>query len=321
MKKQISLLFVFILLLTGCSKQPLKDSFSKTKNTLDSYKMIQSQETKGISSDLAVIVKDDINPTTFQATAKGMLLVNETKNEYLVAKQPFKKIYPASLTKVLTAYVVMKYGNLEDEVTIKSDITFNEEDVKVCFLQKGDKVSVETLLHGLLIASENDCAVALARYISGNQNKFVALMNQEAKLLGATNSHFVNPHGLHNKNHYTTPYDLYLIFHAASQYEIFNEIIQKPTYTMVYKNAFGQRVTFDLENTNQYINKDAKLTQPNLVTVLGGKTGTTENSGSSLILLSKSKTDTYISVVTNEEDKEHLYQTMTQLLNEVTIED
>lgn len=321
MKKQISLLFVFILLLTGCSKQPLKDSFSKTTNTLDSYKMIQSQETKGISSDLAVIVKDDINPTTFQATAKGMLLVNETKNEYLVAKQPFKKIYPASLTKVLTAYVVMKYGHLEDEVTIKSDITFNEEDVKVCFLQKGDKVSVETLLHGLLIASENDCAVALARYISGNQNKFVALMNQEAKLLGATNSHFVNPHGLHNKNHYTTPYDLYLIFHAASQYEIFNEIIQKPTYTMVYKNAFGQRVTFDLENTNQYINKDAKLTQPNLVTVLGGKTGTTENSGSSLILLSKSKTDTYISVVTNEEDKEHLYQTMTQLLNEVTIED
>ena len=102
MKKQISLLFVFILLLTGCSKQPLKDSFSKTTNTLDSYKMIQSQETKGISSDLAVIVKDDINPTTFQATAKGMLLVNETKNEYLVAKQPFKKIYPASLTKVLT---------------------------------------------------------------------------------------------------------------------------------------------------------------------------------------------------------------------------
>lgn len=321
MKKQISLLFVFILLLTGCSKQPLKDSFFKTANTLDSYKMIQSQETKGISNDLAVIEKDDITPTTFQATAKGMLLVNETKNEYLVAKQPFKKIYPASLTKVLTAYVVMKYGNLEDEVTIKSDITFNEEDVKVCFLQKGDKVSVETLLHGLLIASENDCAVALARYISGNQNKFVALMNQEAKLLGATNSHFVNPHGLHNKNHYTTPYDLYLIFHAASQYEIFNEIIQKPTYTMVYKNAFGQRVTFDLENTNQYINKDAKLTQPNLVTVLGGKTGTTENSGSSLILLSKSKTDTYISVVTNEEDKEHLYQTMTQLLNEVTIED
>ena len=321
MKKQISLLFVFILLLTGCSKQPLKDSFFKTANTLDSYKMIQSQETKVISNDLAVIEKDDITPTTFQATAKGMLLVNETKNEYLVAKQPFKKIYPASLTKVLTAYVVMKYGNLEDEVTIKSDITFNEEDVKVCFLQKGDKVSVETLLHGLLIASENDCAVALARYISGNQNKFVALMNQEAKLLGATNSHFMNPHGLHNKNHYTTPYDLYLIFHAASQYEIFNEIIQKPTYTMVYKNAFGQRVTFDLENTNQYINKDAKLTQPNLVTVLGGKTGTTENSGSSLILLSKSKTDTYISVVTNEEDKEHLYQTMTQLLNEVTIED
>lgn len=175
MKKQISLLFVFILLLTGCSKQPLKDSFFKTANTLDSYKMIQSQETKGISNDLAVIEKDDITPTTFQATAKGMLLVNETKNEYLVAKQPFKKIYPASLTKVLTAYVVMKYGNLEDEVTIKSDITFNEEDVKVCFLQKGDKVSVETLLHGLLIASENDCAVALARYISGNQNKFVAL--------------------------------------------------------------------------------------------------------------------------------------------------
>ena len=108
MKKQISLLFVFILLLTGCSKQPLKDSFFKTANTLDSYKMIQSQETKGISNDLAVIEKDDITPTTFQATAKGMLLVNETKNEYLVAKQPFKKIYPASLTKVLTAYVVMK---------------------------------------------------------------------------------------------------------------------------------------------------------------------------------------------------------------------
>ena len=77
-------------------------------------------------------------------------------------------------------------------------------------LQPGDYVTVNELLHGLLIASYNDCAIALARYVAGSVGDFVDLMNAKAAQLGATNSHFVNPHGLHDNNHYTTPYDLYV---------------------------------------------------------------------------------------------------------------
>ena len=108
------------------------------------------------------------------------------------------------------------------------------------------------LLCGLLLRSGNDCGVAIAEHISGSVEAFAELMNSEAKALGATGSHFVNPHGLHNENHYTTAYDLYLIFNACIQDQRFMDIISMDSYTMNLTGADGTTRTFDVVPTNYY---------------------------------------------------------------------
>ena len=89
-------------------------------------------------------------------------------------------------------------------------VTF-DVDASVCGLQENDQITMEALLYGLLLHSGNDNAIAIAEHISGSVEAFVELMNEEARKLGATNTHFTNPHGLHEADHYTTAYDLYLI--------------------------------------------------------------------------------------------------------------
>lgn len=131
----------------------------------------------------------------------------------------------------MTAYVALKYGNLDDMVTISERATDFAEDEQVCGLQAGDQLSLRDLLNGLLLYSGNDCAVAIAEHVSGSVEAFVDKMNEEARNLGATGTHFVNPHGLQNEDHYTTAYDLYLMFNACLQNPQFVEMISQTSYT------------------------------------------------------------------------------------------
>lgn len=148
-------------------------------------------------------------------------------------------------------------------------------------------MTLDQALHILLMYSANDVAVLIAEGVSkGSVEDFVALMNQEAQEIGATNCNFLNPNGLTEEGHYVTAYDLYLIFQEALKYDLFNEIIQMNSYNTVYMDANGAEKSVEVETSNLYLRGGYDM--PANVTVVGGKTGTTNAAGHCLILLSRS---------------------------------
>ena len=118
-------------------------------------------------------------------------------------------VYPASITKIMTAMLALKYGNMDETVTITQENVTLEDGSQVCGFGAGDKVTMGQLVRCLLVYSGNDAASAIAEHIGGTTDNFVDMMNSYAAQLGCTGTHFSNPHGLQDENHYTTPYDIY----------------------------------------------------------------------------------------------------------------
>ena len=231
-------------------------------------------------------------------------------------EQKHDRLFPASTTKILTLYLALKYGTLSDEVTVSKNAVSVPSDSSVAGLREGEQLTLEDLLYGLMLPSGNDSAVAIAEHISGSVDAFVQLMNQEANALGATNSHFVNPHGYHDKDHYTTAYDLYLIFNQGIQNEKFVDIISSPSYTTDIKEPDGSVRSVTWRQSNLFVN--GTRTAPENVTVVGGKTGTTDEAGACLVLYEQdSQSRPYISVVMGAESKNALYTTMDSLLSTI----
>ena len=150
----------------------------------------------------------------------------------MFAQNIHEKSYPASITKIMTAILAFKHGNMDDIVTIPAEALNQEPGSTEIGFQEGDRVTLDELLHGLLIYSGNDAAVAIAQHIGGSVDQFVEMMNQEALELGATNTHFANPSGLQDENHYTTVYDIYLMLQEAMTYPHFLEIAQLSSYNL-----------------------------------------------------------------------------------------
>ena len=173
---------------------------------------------------------------------------------------------------------------------------------------------MDDLLYGMMLRSGNDAAIAIAESISGSVEEFAALMNKEAAALGATQSHFVNPNGLPDENHYTSVYDLYLIFRAALQNETFVQIISTTSYDVTYQAGDGTIEEHTWENTNQYLSGHAK--SPDGFTVIGGKTGTTGDAGYCLVLYSMNEqSQPIISIVLKADGKSNLYLLMNEMLS------
>ena len=214
----------------------------------------------------------------------------------------------------MTALVALKYGNTDDTITVTDEAMITESGATLCGLEVGDQLTLNQALHALLIHSANDAAAAIAVHIGGSIEGFAELMNEEAVAIGATNSHFVNPHGLTADNHYVTAYDMYLIFNEALQYDLISEIIHMTSYETVYMDSEGNSKTLSFNTTNQYLTGTYKA--PGQVTVIGGKTGTTSAAGSCLILLARDTAGSpYISVILKATARDVLYEQMTRLLN------
>jgi D-alanyl-D-alanine carboxypeptidase (penicillin-binding protein 5/6) len=168
-------------------------------------------------------------------------------------------------------------------------------------------------LNCLLVYSGNDAAIAIAEHIAGSEEAFVKMMNEEAALLGATGTHFTNPHGLHDPNHYTTAYDMYLIFKACLEYEDFLPMIRQTTYNAQITDIDGNVKTVPYESTNMFLL--GTMDTPEGVTVFGGKTGSTSDAGDCLILYSTSESgEGYISAVFKADGKTSLYDQQATLL-------
>ena len=269
-----------------------------------------------MGADYCVVNENIESAEVDMSLAESAGVFDITNRETVYAKNVHMQLYPASTTKILTAYLTLKYGNLDDVVTVSSENVKLEKDSSNCGLKAGDQISVKDLLYGLLLKSANEAANVLADYISGSTVTFAILMNEEAAALGATNSHFVNAHGLHDDNHYTTVYDLYLIFQSALENETFREICGSTSYTASYKNAAGETVTAEWENTMQYFTLN-KI-PPEGVTVLAGKTGTTSKALSCQVLLSENEEgEEFVSIILKSQDRGVLYEEMNDLLEEI----
>lgn len=300
----------------------------------------------GMAADLCVANADILPDGELESAPSVAGLFDLTNQKVLYAKNIHQSVQPASITKLLTALVTLKYGNLQDKVSVSKNALITESGAKLCGFYPGDDLTLEQALYGLLVYSGNDAGVVIAEHISGSVEAFAQLMNQEAQAIGATNTHFVNPHGLTAKNHETTVYDLYLIFSELLKYPKFLEIIQTRSYTyypnnpnLIYKsseNSISQeeasgksvpsgkptqtpanRSQFVWENTNWYFTGEA--TAPDGITVIGGKTGTTYAVGACLILLSEdAQGNRYISAVMGAKTKPDLYLQMSDLLKEIS---
>ena len=262
-------------------------------------------------------VADDVNignDTTDSQVAEGAGTFNLATNTVTYAQNIYEKLYPASTTKILTAYIALKYGNLEDYVTVSENAADQASDSSVCGLKAGDVVQLKDLLYGMMLKSGNDAAIAIAEHIGGSVEGFADMMNQEALAMGATRSHFVNPNGLPDENHYTSVYDLYLIFQNAVQDQTFLDIISTMSYDVVYTDVNGAGVEKTWENTNQYLTGKEKA--PEGITVVGGKTGTTGAAGYCLVLYSYNASgQPIVSIVLKADGKSNLYLLMNEMLS------
>jgi len=163
------------------------------------------------------------------------ILIDADSGRILHGHKENMKIYPASLTKLLTALTVLDLGELDDTLIVDENTPY-EVDGSHIALEPGEELSLEDMLHGLLIASGNDVAEVISKNYSSYEGQFIELMNKKAKDLGALNSNFVNPHGLHDDDHFTTAYDLSRIAKAAYDNEIIRDIISKTKYTIGVTN-------------------------------------------------------------------------------------
>ena len=227
-----------------------------------------------------------------------------------------KKIYPASITKIMTALLAIKYGgDMDQMLTASSHVPDMEWQAQKIGIEKGDKMTLDQALHYLMVYSANDAAVLIAEHVGRDYDDFIDMMNEEAAKLGATKTHFVNPHGLHDEDHYTTAYDLFLIFSECLKYDKFRELIDLNYYSTVFHDKDGNIRAIEVPSTDNYLM--GYVNPPSKIKVIGGKTGTTDQAGSCLILLSKNAEGReFVSVVLGAIDGNEVYTAMNRLLRQ-----
>ncbi len=230
-------------------------------------------------------------------SSEAGLLVEVSTGKVLYEKNSTKVLYPASTTKILTAIVVLENCELSDIATVSESAISNIPSGYVtCNLQVGEELSINDLLHALLIPSANDAAFVLAEHVGGSVSGFSDMMNEKAKEIGCKNTHFVNPNGIHDDNHYSTAYDLYLMGKYAMQNETFRRIVSKTEYTLPATNKYpnNDRV---LHTSNALI--DGKNKNYYYEPAIGIKTGHTSQAGNCLVSESSKNDIELISVILN----------------------
>lgn len=281
--------------------------------------MIEASDNKSIDGfakkhGLCVLGKDEHGIYNQEHLDYVCGIFDLNNEEVLYAQGVFKKLEPASLTKILTAYCALKYGNLDDVIEV-SDIVnlITDPGASTCNLEPGDKLTLKQLLYCFLVHSGNEIGNVIAEYISGDIDSFAKLMNEEAAKLGATNTHFTNPHGLSDEQHYTTAYDLYLIFNECIKNQDFLDMISTKTYECTYTATNGETVTQTFNNTNRFLHNEYLPGEG--ITVFGGKTGSTNEAGMCLVVLAyDSENNPYISIVMHATSRVQLYQAHQMLM-------
>lgn len=221
-------------------------------------------------------------PDTYSSAC---LLMEESTGKILYSKNANSIMYPASTTKIMTAILTLEKCNLSDTAVVSHNAVFSiPSGYSTASLVEGEVLTIEQLLNVLLIPSANDAAVVLAEHIAGSVEAFSDMMNAKAVELGCLNTHFVNPNGIHNENHYSTAYDLALIGKYAMQFPTFKEISSKTRYTLPITNAYSKEDRI-FNTTNDLIKPNYSSSPTNYYYkyATGGKTGYTDPAGQCIV--------------------------------------
>lgn len=259
----------------------------------DRFRLAQKQDDK--PAPVAILNKRMASSAAVSGDSlysRNAILVRLDDRNILMEKQSAEKIYPASLTKIMTAMVALE--NLPDlhEEILLSDALFrelNRADATMAGFQADEQVKALDLLYGVMLPSGAECCIGLANHIAGSESQFVKMMNQRAVDLGMYNTHFINATGLHDEDHYTTVKDLAILVCYALQDDTFRKIFTSPRYSTGVTNKHPHGITF---NNTMF----ERLADPGIIggQILGGKTGYTDMAGLCLASLAESDGKEYV---------------------------
>ena len=304
MKKVICILLSLatLLMLTCCGQKPQQNN-------------IPSTETPPIKTEPVWLSF----PEDCELTAKQYFVYDcETATFLTISTEPTEKVYPASITKLFTAYVALQYLHADTTITVKEALDLVHPGSSVADLKKGDQLTVRLLIEAMMLPSGNDAAYALAaaagQVILGNSatvqnavNAFVDAMNRQAKVLGMKDTHFANPDGIHMDNHYSTFTDLALMGTLALEDPVL--MAYAGTAQDTVNLTSGQK---QWKNTNELIHPESKYYCPYAI---GLKTGQTPSAGSCLLSAFEYKDRTLVIGVFGCPDVEDRFVDTLQLFN------
>ena len=251
--------------------------------------------------------------------SESAILIDAGSGTILAQKNADKKMYPASLTKIMTAILAIELGELTDVITVDDDTPF-EIDGSHIALEPGEILTLKELLYALMLPSANDAASAIAKHYGGSLENFVKMMNEKAKELGAYSTNFINPHGLHDTNHYSTAADLALITKYAMENDTFRRIVSTTKYEIQTTNKKDEPRYFTSLNKLIYntsynqIYVDGAYISPYYEYANGAKTGYTPQAGNCLAATAK-KDGTELIAVTMKGISLEMYQDAHNLFN------
>lgn len=250
--------------------------------------------------DAAVAISPD------RLNSPHAILIRLKDQTILMQKKSEDKIYPASLTKMMTAIVAIEHlPDLKKEITLAHSVFhgLSEADASMAGFQPGEQVKAIDLLYGVMLPSGAECCIGLADQIAGSEQNFVKLMNQKAADLGMHNTHFENSTGLQNENHYTTVKDLAILLSYALQNDTFREIFTSSRHSTQPTNVHPDGITF---NSTMF----EELNNQNIIDgeILGGKTGYTDEAGLCLASLAKVGNQEYILISAGAKGDHHSQQ-------------
>lgn len=215
----------------------------------------------------------------------AVLSVEVSTGKIIYEKNAYKKMYPASTTKIMTALLVLENCELTDKATVSySALSAVPSGYAVANLQIGEEMSIEDLLYALMLKSANEAANVLAEHVAGSVESFSAMMNTRAKELGCETTHFVNPNGVHADDHYSSAYDLYLIANEAMKNPTFRAIVSTRSYTLPATDKYPNEDR-SFSNTNQLIHMNNNNREDNYYYkyAIGIKTGFTTEARNCLV--------------------------------------
>lgn len=302
MKKLICTLFIMLLFFSGCTLSPLTAYADETKAASSKEKTDPSETETEAPSGPVILPTDKVSTEDIILYSSAACVMDVDTGEILYYKNMDDRHYPASITKVMTGLLLIENADLNDTITFSQDCWnglnyYNDMNIGML---NGEELTVNDALHAILMSSANEVCNGAAKYLSGSVSAFCDLMNERAKQLGCTNTHFVNPNGLHDPEHYTSAHDMALIAREAIQNPTFREITGCREYTVKSTNLRPEG--FTLYHKHQML-MDTKY---HYDACIGGKTGYTSEAKNTLVTYAEQNDHTLVSVVMENSDG-HIY--------------